>query len=492
MFGTSDEQCLTFPDCLGESTDIRERPGDPGVATENVIAAREALGRHLRDLRQTAGYTQQQLADLLGYSRPRVAGAEKGDGCAFLFWQGCDKILHAHGALIARYRAVEALRQQEADAATAAAQSERTSRIREQVAHLPVSPMAGTIDQEDEVTRRIILGQCLTSERIPGLSLLTAAEAIRREIEDTLASGTVSPARLDRIEETVASHIRAYTKTPPANALAGLLVDFTEVRRLCAERQPAMIQARLSEIASLLATLAADSLMKLGRIADARAWYGTARIAADDSGNRELRARVRAQEAMLPYYYGDPAEAVRLARNAQSILEDTPQAAGALAAAAEARALARQGFRLEAYAAISRSRDLVERVGEPDNNEAFRFGERRLLFYESSTFSNAGDSSSAGQAQERALALYGDEPGLIDPALIRLDQAQLLIHEGALTDGCDLTRETCLALPSTHRTLIFAVRIKQIATSIPSSHTTHQALSELHQGLAFPNQLEAG
>jgi hypothetical protein len=82
--------------------------------------------------------------------------------------------------------------------------------------------------------------------------------------------------------------------------------------------------------------------MKLGRIADSRAWYGTARMAADDSGNRELRARVRAQEAMLPYYYGDPEDAIRLARDAQDILGDLPRAAGALAAAAEARALVRQ------------------------------------------------------------------------------------------------------------------------------------------------------
>ena len=156
-----------------------------------------------------------------------------------------------------------------------------------------------------------------------------------------------------------------------------------------------MIQARLSEIAALLATLAADSLMKLGGIADSRAWYGTARMAADDSGNRELRARVRAQEAMLPYYYGDPGEAIKLARDAQDILQDAPRAAGALAAAAEARALARQGVHSDVLAAISQARDLVTNVGEPDNNEALRFSERRLLFYESSTFSNLGDSARA-------------------------------------------------------------------------------------------------
>jgi hypothetical protein len=431
------------------------------------------------------------LADLLGYSRPRVAGAEKGESCALLFWQGCDKVLNANGALLASYREVEALRQQEAEEMAAAARAERAVRARETGSQLALLPPANLVGRNDEIARRIILSQSLAGEEVPGFSLLAAAEAVRRELEDTLASGTVSPARMDRIEQTVTNHISVYTKTPPTNALAGLLADFMDVRRLCAERQPAMIQARLSEIAALLATLAADSLMKLGRIADSRAWYGTARMAADDSGNRELRARVRAQEAMLPYYYGDPGEAIRLARDAQEILQGIPLATGALAAAAEARALARQGLHSDVLAAIARARDLVTRVGEPDNNEAFRFGERRLLFYESSTFSNLGDSARASQAQERALALYGDEPGLIDPALIRLDQAQLLIQEGDIANSCELAQQTCASLAPTHRTLIFAVRIKQIAAALPAGHEARQALSEVHQEIILPNRLEA-
>ncbi len=123
------------------------------MATEKVTAAREALGRQLRELRQAAGYTQQQLADLLGYSRPRVAGAEKGEGCAFLFWQGCDKLLNAQGALIVRFRAIETLRQQEAGAAIAAAHAERTLRMREQAAYLPASRTTASTGLDDEARR---------------------------------------------------------------------------------------------------------------------------------------------------------------------------------------------------------------------------------------------------------------------------------------------------------------------------------------------------
>ena len=240
----------------------------------------------------------------------------------------------------------------------------------------------------DDVVRRVLVSQSAIGENaLPNFSLLTVSEAIRREIEDTLAAGTVTSARLDRIEETVAAHIRIYTTTPPTAALAGLLANFVDVRHLCAERQPAVIQGRLCEIAALLATLVADSLMKLGQVSEARAWYGTARIAADDTSNPELRARVRAQEAMLPYYYGDIGDVIRLVRDAQGILDGAPCAASALALAAEARALSRRpGCRAAAKKAMEDAQDIVARIGEPDNDDAFRFGERRLSFYLSLDF----------------------------------------------------------------------------------------------------------
>lgn len=342
----------------------------------------------------------------------------------------------------------------------------------------------------EEVTRRVLLGQTLAGAAMSGFSLLATAESVRRELEDTLTAGTVSPSRLDRIEETVASHLRIYTTTPPAAALAGLLLDFMDVRQLCAERQPATIQSRLSEIATLLATLAADSLMKLGRVSEARAWYGTARIAADDTSNRELRARVRAQEAMLPYYYGNPAEAVRIAREARNILGELPRAAGALAFAAEARALARQGVRAEAESAMVRAQELVELVHEPDNDEAFRFGERRLLFYMSSTLSNLGEAVRAHRVQDQALALYGDSAPLIDPALIQLDRAQLLVAEGDLGEAVSITQDACLSLGDDYRTPVIAARVQQIADAIPQRGEARQVLSELRRTLIVSAEMD--
>ena len=95
------------------------------MATDAVAEARKVLGRKLRGFREASGYTQQELAGLLGYSRPRVAGAERGDSCSELFWQGCDKLLNAGGILTSSYREIEEIRRVEAREAAEAERVER-------------------------------------------------------------------------------------------------------------------------------------------------------------------------------------------------------------------------------------------------------------------------------------------------------------------------------------------------------------------------------
>lgn len=96
------------------------------MATDAVAEARKVLGRKLRGLREASGYTQQELADLLGYSRPRVAGAERGESCSALFWQGCDRLLNTGGVLTSDYQEIEDIRRTEAREAAEAERIRRT------------------------------------------------------------------------------------------------------------------------------------------------------------------------------------------------------------------------------------------------------------------------------------------------------------------------------------------------------------------------------
>lgn len=310
-------------------------------------------------------------------------------------------------------------------------------------------------------------------------------DRVRRGIDRTLAQATVSPAQLDLLDERVLWLRHQYTTTAPATMLAALLAELEEVQVLSAERQPAAVQSRLSEATAVLATLIADSLMKLGQLRQSRTWYATARTAADDSGNSELRARVRAQAAMLPYYYGPPEAAATFAREARLLSSRRPTATSALAAAAEARALARLGDAGAADNAIRSARTDFERSRPSVAEDAFAFPERRFLLYLSGALTHLGRGREAQQVQQQALALYGDHTG-IDPVLLRLEQAICLARDHSVTEACQLATASYYQLSEQHRTPIVGARARHVIEVLPRAMRTAKVVRELGDVLALP------
>ncbi|MCP2277240.1 hypothetical protein [Nocardia amikacinitolerans] len=300
--------------------------------------------------------------------------------------------------------------------------------------------------------------------------LFTAFDGIRVVVDQTLSKCTVTTDRIDLLEERVADRVLAYTTTPPETALEEIAPDLLEVQAIATERQPAAIQARLSGASAVLGLLTADALMKLGEISRANYWYGTARIAADDSPNRQLQATARAQHAMLPYYYGDVEKTILLARSAQQILPDCACDATALGAAAEARALARIGDRSGAERAMNKAQKLTDALPNNSSDEAFRFSARRLLLYLSGTLTYMGRIVRARRIQDEALDLYRQTPVVIDPALIQLDAALGYAISGSAADGCQLAEHVLDELPAEHRTRIVATRVIDVLDALPAGH----------------------
>ncbi|MFF8601167.1 XRE family transcriptional regulator [Streptomyces sp. NPDC015232] len=325
-------------------------------------------------------------------------------------------------------------------------------------------------------------------ERVP-----TAAEhlgyrvdAARRAIDRTLASATVNSSQLDHIDEMVLWASQEYTHTPPTQMLGHLLDLLVEVEGLAASRQPAAVQVRLSELTAMLSTLTADALMKLGDLARSRSWYATARTAADDSGNAELRARVRAQAAMLPFYYGPINHAVNLCREARTISgRFRTSATHAFAAAAEARALAKLGARDEAEAALLYAAKAFEQFGGDSADDAFAFPVRRYLLYRSGTLTALGRTREARRVQEEALALYQDETG-IDPALLRLEAAICYARDRSPDEACQLAGATFLRMDPAHRTPIVEERAREVVEVLPTAIRTSRAARELLEIIELP------
>jgi|GEM_PF-1662366 len=302
-----------------------------------------------------------------------------------------------------------------------------------------------------------------------GSGVLLVLSQVRIELDEALSAATVSPRQLELIEESVAEHVQLYPRSAPMWMLTRLAGECAEVQRLSRRRQPAAVQARLSGAAALLATMCADALMRLGSTMDARLWYRTAVAAADDSGEARLRVLVRAQAAMLPYYFADAEQTVALAEAALG-LSQAPCPSTALASAAKARALARLGDDRTAREAIDHARRLFDQIDEPDSDAAFRFPAKRLLFYLSGAATWLGDTATAYRLQDEALDLYrAGPPSLIDPALIRLDRAICLVHDRRIDEAATTAHAALADLPDTQRTELILTRAQNVVDAVPAA-----------------------
>src|SRR5216683_2569536 len=200
-------------------------------------------------------------------------------------------------------------------------------------------------EDDDDVLRRAQLRMIADAATGVDSQFLGAVERIRRRMDDALVGGTVSATMLDQWEETTADYGIQYLTVPPLRLLCDVLLDFGDVRRMCEHRQPLDFSERLCRLAAQLAGLAGMIMIDVGHQRLARSFFRTARTAGDETGDRQLRAWIAVREALVPLYYGDPAEAVALARAGAGLAGRNVCVAAAMAPVMEARALARVAAR---------------------------------------------------------------------------------------------------------------------------------------------------
>jgi tetratricopeptide (TPR) repeat protein len=311
-------------------------------------------------------------------------------------------------------------------------------------------------------------------------------------MDDTLVSATVSPTMLDQWEETTLGYGQQYQATPSLRMLCDVLLDFSEVRRMCDQRQPIELQERLCRVAARLAGLSGRIMNNLGDHRLARSFFRTARTAADETGDRALRAWVTVREAMVPMYYGDPREALHLARKAQDLAGRAPSVAGAMAPAVEARALGQLALRGRADAAPSarralvRSRAVWDQLSKYDTADiAFGFAERQLAFYEGDTYTSLGDHQHAEEVLSHAQTLYSAHER-VDRTLVRLDRALCRFQAGNPDEALACGQEAIIDLPEEHRADLLMHRARQLGTAIVQKHGEMPAVREFREVLAGP------
>lgn len=358
-------------------------------------------------------------------------------------------------------------------------------------------PRRVSADDDDRVLRRALLrllaggpGATVTDCR-----LLTGMDNVRRRLDDTLSTATVSARMLDQWEEDVAGYGHQYQCVAPLRLLCDVLLELSEVSRMCAQRQPVDLQDRLCGLAARLAGLAGILLLDLGDQRLSRSYFRTAAVAADETGDRALRSWVTARESLVPLFAGDPQQALALARRARDLAGSTPCAARAMAGAVEGRALAElavaAGSRSSALAGQARSvleqaRAAYENVpADQRADTALGYTERQLNYHTGDALTRLGAEQHARWYLEAALAAYPAEE-VVDRALIGLASAECRMHAGEPVEALRLARETVLAVPEDSRCELILARARRLEREIVARHGETRDTRDFHEVLVRP------
>jgi hypothetical protein len=344
-------------------------------------------------------------------------------------------------------------------------------------------------EDDDDVLRRTMLRLLADAGAEVDGSFFGAVDRIRRRMDDALLAGGVSATVIDRWEEIAAGYGRQYMTAPPVRLLCDVLLDFGDIRRMCAERQPVESAERLCHLAGRMAGLAGIILTDQGDPRLARSFFRTARTAADETEDRGLRAWVAAREALVPLYYGDPGEARALADSAVGLAGRTLCVAGIMAPVVAVRAAARMGGRgrrdavEQARGVLDRAHDLLDELPACDRADtAFGYTERQLYFHEGDTLLALGDCQGAGRAFAHALGGYSPDE-FIDRTLIVLGQARCLLEAGEPEQALRLSADALHGLPREHRPEIVLRVARLLGRAAAARHAGLPALREYREAL---------
>jgi len=343
-------------------------------------------------------------------------------------------------------------------------------------------------EEQEDVLRRTLL-QLIGGATVPlDGRFFGAVDGVRRHLDDALLRSGVAATTLDQWEEAAAGYGRQYMTVTPLRLLCDVLLDLGDVRRMCETRQSIEAQERLCRLASQLSTLSGMIMIDIGDHRLARSFFRTARTAADETGDRALRGWVVAREALVPLYYGDAREALRLARISQDLAGRTTCAASALAPMIEARALAKTGpgrpaVAAQAKRAIARAHAVFAQLsGDQTADTTFGYTERQLLFHEGEALAGLG-AAEADRLLAHAFDAYPATERL-DRSLIRFDRAMFKLVRGEVEEALRIGEETIRELPADNRPEIVLHRARDLAQAAAATSGGNAVVQGFREQLA--------
>ncbi|MGC0334876.1 hypothetical protein RKD23_007953 [Streptomyces sp. SAI-170] len=242
-----------------------------------------------------------------------------------------------------------------------------------------------------------------------------------------------------------------YHGRSPAQMLAEMHKDLGLLGQVLNRPHPAKHRAELARTTAGIAGLVAIVQHDRGDQREAFGWFSTAERAAGESGDPRMASWVLARHAMVPLNYGAPEVAARIAARARREAGPTPTAAAALAAAVTARSLAAIGDTEGATRAVTDTRHLADRLdGQEAADTWFGYPGQKHFVHLSQAYTLLGDTAAAYEAQEDALALT-DSPSVMTRALLAMDTAACLRLDGDPTAAAEMAADVYDRLPPSYR-----------------------------------------
>ncbi|MGI5207301.1 XRE family transcriptional regulator [Spirillospora sp. CA-108201] len=302
-------------------------------------------------------------------------------------------------------------------------------------------PSATPDDGTDDVKRRAAL-------RL--LAALGAGTAIPpgalEEILSSIDRALDRPVDLDEWERAIREYGFLINRQPVGSLINDLTADILGIGELL-KRDNAQ-RADLLRISAGLSSLLAIEFGDIGNRRGARLTWGTARRAADASGDRDLQVWIRAREAEEAFWFGLSAQEIE-ARTAEAIAIAGGALSGGLprAYAVRASVAAEHGDQATARKTMNDLSKVFESLPESVTGDPATFGwsEARFRWNEAYVFTLMGDAR-ARQAVDDARGLY--PAGTLGPiANLKVIDAMGAVHGGEVGAGLDQTLTTLQDLP---------------------------------------------
>ncbi|MFE6871677.1 hypothetical protein ACFVFS_34660 [Kitasatospora sp. NPDC057692] len=329
----------------------------------------------------------------------------------------------------------------------------------------PPEPSYDALADDPMKRRDLLRGALAAGITGPALTALTHT----RQHLDMALTGAPSPSSdLDHWAATAEHYAYGYGGAAPAARLAEIVADVADLGPSLRRPQPAPVRMELCRSAAQLSGMAAICLHDLGQAREARAWFGSAATAAEESGDRQLHSWVLAREAMTPLTYGAPQAAADLAERARTVAGEAPSAAASLAAAVAARAYALAKRPEEAKAALAAVESLADRLPEQQRADTWlALPRQKELVHLSHAYTLLGETGRARDVQQQALALTG--PASYQArTLLLLDCAVVELHDGDTDAACRQAVDALVALPADQRTGLTRSRARELYRAVPS------------------------